>query len=80
MSWEDDLLVGVDVVVDEVSQLAGEAQEGGCGSWARAGVGEVAGVRMGLGAYGVEECIRLFYLDFFGRGLFEVVVAMMRPL
>lgn len=80
MSWEDDLLVGVDVVVDVVSQLAGEAQEGGCGMWAWAGVGEVAGVRRGFGAYGVEECIRLFGLDFFGRGLFEVKGAIMRPL
>ena len=82
LSWEEDLLVGVDVVVDVVSQLAGEAEEGGCGmwAWAWAGVGEVAGVRRGLGAYGVEECIRWFCLDFFGQGLFEVVVAIMRPL
>ena len=44
--------------VDQVADFAGEAQEGGCGLWAWAGIDEFACARRGLGAYGVEECIR----------------------
>lgn len=49
MSWEEDLLARVNVVVDAVSYLAGEAEEGGCGLWAWAVTDEFACARRAWG-------------------------------